>query len=116
MTSDPVRVTNYLEAADTLSTLAAVQALGAIVERREDELVFRGPGLRAAAQPTGVIDVGNAGTLLRLLPGLARRPARGRVDPRRRRVDPAPAGRPHRRAAASRWARSSRRARTASRR
>ena len=69
MTSDPVRVTNYLEAADTLSTLAAVQALGAIVERREDELVFRGPGLRAAAQPTGVIDVGNAGTLLRLLPG-----------------------------------------------
>ena len=69
MTSDPVRVTNYLEAADTLSTLAAVQALGAIVERRDGELLFRGPGLRAAAQPTGVIDVGNAGTLLRLLSG-----------------------------------------------
>ncbi len=69
MTSDPVRVTNYLEAADTHSTLAAVQALGAIVERREHELIIRGPGLRAAAQPTGVIDVGNAGTLLRLLPG-----------------------------------------------
>ena len=32
MSSDPVRVSNYLDAADTLSTLAAVQALGAIVE------------------------------------------------------------------------------------
>jgi 3-phosphoshikimate 1-carboxyvinyltransferase len=69
MSSDPVRVTNYLEAEDTLSTLRAVESLGAIVERRDGELLIRGPGLRAAAQPTGVIDVGNAGTLLRLLPG-----------------------------------------------
>ena len=69
MTSDPVRVTNYLQAADTQSTLRAVEALGAIVEPRDGELIIRGPGLRAAAQPTGVIDVGNAGTLLRLLPG-----------------------------------------------
>ena len=69
MTSDPVMVTGYLDAEDTLSTLRAVQMLGAIVESRPDGLVIRGPGLRAAAQPTGVIDVGNAGTLLRLLPG-----------------------------------------------
>ena len=69
MTSDPVQVTGYLDAEDTRSTLRAVQALGAIVEVRTDELVIRGPGLRAAAQPTGPIDVGNAGTLLRLLPG-----------------------------------------------
>jgi 3-phosphoshikimate 1-carboxyvinyltransferase len=69
MTSDPVQVTGYLDAEDTLSTLRAVQALGAIVEVRADEILFRGPGLRAAAQPTGPIDVGNAGTLLRLLPG-----------------------------------------------
>ena len=33
MTSDPVRVTGYLDAADTNSTLAAVEALGALVER-----------------------------------------------------------------------------------
>jgi 3-phosphoshikimate 1-carboxyvinyltransferase len=69
MTSDPVQVTGYLRAEDTLSTLRAVQALGSIVEIRDEEILFRGPGLRAAAQPTGVIDVGNAGTLLRLLPG-----------------------------------------------
>ena len=69
MTSDPVQVTGYLRAEDTLSTLRAVQALGATVELRDGEILFRGPGLRAAAQPTGTIDVGNAGTLLRLLPG-----------------------------------------------
>ena len=39
MTDEPVRVTGYLDAADTNSTLDAVQALGALVERREDHLV-----------------------------------------------------------------------------
>jgi 3-phosphoshikimate 1-carboxyvinyltransferase len=69
MTHQPVHITGYLDAADTNSTLAAVQALGALVERRADELVIRGAGLRAAAAADGPIDVGNAGTLMRLLPG-----------------------------------------------
>jgi 3-phosphoshikimate 1-carboxyvinyltransferase len=69
MASEPVRVRNYLDAADTRSTLAAVQRLGAIVEDRGSELVIRGCGLRNAMTPTNPIDVGNAGTLLRLLPG-----------------------------------------------
>ena len=69
MSSEPVRVRNYLDAADTRSTLAAVQGLGAIVEDRGEELVIRGCGLRDALAPTNPIDVGNAGTLMRLLPG-----------------------------------------------
>ena len=69
MTSDPVRVTGYLDAADTNSTLAAVEALGSLVDRGADALTIRGTGLRAAAATDGVIDVGNAGTLMRLLPG-----------------------------------------------
>jgi 3-phosphoshikimate 1-carboxyvinyltransferase len=69
MTDEPVSVTGYLDAADTNSTLAAVQALGALVEPRNGSLVIRGVGLRAAAPVTGSIDVGNAGTLMRLLPG-----------------------------------------------
>ncbi len=71
MSSEPVRVERYLHAADTDSTLAAVQALGALVELREGEqnVVVRGTGLREAREPDGPIDVGNAGTLLRLLPG-----------------------------------------------
>ena len=69
MASEPVRVRNYLDAADTRSTLCAVQQLGAIVEPRGDELLIRGCGLRNALSPANPIDVGNAGTLMRLLPG-----------------------------------------------
>jgi len=69
MGSEPVRVTGYLRAEDTLSTLAAVNALGALVEDRGDELIIRGAGLRGAMEPDAAIDVGNAGTLMRLLPG-----------------------------------------------
>ena len=69
----PVRVRNHLDAADTNSTLAAVEQLGARVERHGGgELTIRGVGLRAPRGPradAGTIDVGNAGTLMRLLPG-----------------------------------------------
>src|SRR4051812_28519475 len=64
-------VLNYLDSADTRSTLAAVSRLGARIEEEEAygevELAISGVGLRRPAD--GAIDVGNAGTLLRLLPG-----------------------------------------------
>src|SRR5215207_7450322 len=61
-------IERYLDAADTRSTLAAVEALGADVEGDgAGGLRIRGVGLRGAGSAT--IDVGNAGTLLRLLPG-----------------------------------------------
>jgi 3-phosphoshikimate 1-carboxyvinyltransferase len=61
-------VSGYLDAADTRSTLAAVEALGAGVKGSPAEgLRIDGVGLRGAGSAT--IDVGNAGTLLRLLPG-----------------------------------------------
>jgi 3-phosphoshikimate 1-carboxyvinyltransferase len=61
-------IRGYLEAADTRSTLTAVEALGAGVEGGPaGGLRIRGVGLRGARSAT--IDVGNAGTLLRLLPG-----------------------------------------------
>jgi 3-phosphoshikimate 1-carboxyvinyltransferase len=69
MASEPTRIENYLHAADTDSTLAAVQALGALVDERDGVITVRGTGLREAREPAGPIDVGNAGTPLRLLPG-----------------------------------------------
>jgi 3-phosphoshikimate 1-carboxyvinyltransferase len=76
------RIENYLEAADTQSTRVAMQILGAEVKRvgsggSERELLVRGVGLHgagtAAIEAGGggplSIDVGNAGTPLRLLPG-----------------------------------------------
>jgi 3-phosphoshikimate 1-carboxyvinyltransferase len=69
MAAEPVRIENYLHAVDTTSTLDAVRALGALVEIRDGETTIRGTGLREAREPAGPIDVGNAGTLMRLLPG-----------------------------------------------
>ena len=69
MTDTPVRIHRYLDAADTNSTLDAVRSLGALVEQRESEVTVRGVGLREAREVTNAIDVGNAGTLMRLLPG-----------------------------------------------
>ncbi|MBW3608375.1 MAG: 3-phosphoshikimate 1-carboxyvinyltransferase [Actinobacteria bacterium] len=70
MSAEPVRIANYLRAADTLSTLDALRAVGALVEEHDDAtVVVRGSGLREAREPGGPIDVGNAGTLMRLLPG-----------------------------------------------
>jgi 3-phosphoshikimate 1-carboxyvinyltransferase len=69
MAAEPVRIERYLHAADTSSTLDAVRALGALVEVHGEDLTVRGCGLREANEPDGPIDVGNAGTLLRLLPG-----------------------------------------------
>jgi 3-phosphoshikimate 1-carboxyvinyltransferase len=69
MAAEPVRIRGYLDAADTNSTLQAVHRLGALVQVGADEVLVRGTGLRDAAVPEGPIDVGNAGTLMRLLPG-----------------------------------------------
>ena len=98
-------IEGYLDAADTRSTLAAVEALGARVEGAGDGGVAADAS-RSAASACGArrrpsIDVGNAGTLLRLLPGWLAGQAGGSLDARRRRVDPAPPGRPDRRAAAA---------------
>ncbi len=93
MGTAPVRVANYLHAADTDATLAAVRRLGAQVSLNGGDLVIRGVGLRGPAATTGAIDVENAGTLMRLLPGwLAQQPDRSWTldgDPsiRRRPVD-----------------------------
>ena len=70
MAAEPVRVRNYLQAEDTISTLNAVRQLGALVTVDDDGLVtVRGTGLRDTTELDAPIDVGNAGTLMRLLPG-----------------------------------------------
>ncbi len=82
MCDEPVVVRNYLDSADTRSTLDALLTLGAGIEeeslpgallskrRAPNEVLVRGVGLHAALEATGGrLDVGNSGTLLRLLPG-----------------------------------------------
>jgi 3-phosphoshikimate 1-carboxyvinyltransferase len=69
MGEETVRIDGYLRAADTLATLDAVRALGAAVAEDGDTVQITGVGLRGARAPADSIDVRNAGTLLRLLPG-----------------------------------------------
>ncbi len=68
MSSGTARIVNYLHAQDTTSTLDAIRVLGARVRLEGDDVVVEGVGLRGAGDGA-MIDVGNAGTLMRLLPG-----------------------------------------------
>jgi 3-phosphoshikimate 1-carboxyvinyltransferase len=67
------RIGRFLDAADTRSSLAAVGALGATVSFEGGgagslDVAIEGVGLRGPRSPAA-IDVGNAGTLIRLLAG-----------------------------------------------
>jgi 3-phosphoshikimate 1-carboxyvinyltransferase len=78
MCDGEVRIRNYLRSADTVSTLRAIAQLGAEVEEDGADVAVRGVGLHGPRALTETIDVGNAGTLLRLLPGWLAGQGRGR--------------------------------------
>jgi 3-phosphoshikimate 1-carboxyvinyltransferase len=73
MADGPTRITGYLDSADTHATLRAVSAVGAEVRVGDADgrgglfVEVEGIGLRGPRPAR--IDVGNAGTLLRLMPG-----------------------------------------------
>jgi 3-phosphoshikimate 1-carboxyvinyltransferase len=62
------RIGGFGRSADTEATLAAAKALGATVYEQEDTVRVFGVGLRGLGEAE--IDCANAGTLMRLLPGL----------------------------------------------
>ena len=65
------RVTGLLEGHDVLATAAAMRAMGATIERRDDgEWVIDGVGVGGLLQPREALDMGNSGTSTRLLMGL----------------------------------------------
>jgi len=63
-------ITGFGASEDTLATADAVRALGAGVEVDGRHLRVQGAGLRGLEPPGGPIDCRNAGTLIRLLPGI----------------------------------------------
>jgi 3-phosphoshikimate 1-carboxyvinyltransferase len=65
------RVANFLEGEDCLSTMRAVGQLGVKVERpAPGEVIVEGVGLHGLRAPPGTLDMGNAGTAMRLFMGL----------------------------------------------
>jgi 3-phosphoshikimate 1-carboxyvinyltransferase len=72
MGAGETQIEDYLDSADTRSTLTAIAALGASVSRaghRDGGLSLRIDGVGMGGARSAEIDVGNAGTLLRILPG-----------------------------------------------
>jgi 3-phosphoshikimate 1-carboxyvinyltransferase len=71
LAEEPVTVRGFGASEDTLATVAGFRRLGVGIEQDDDEtLHVAGVGLRGLREPDGAIDVGNAGTLIRLLPGI----------------------------------------------
>lgn len=64
-------ITGFLSGEDTLNTAKAVRMLGITVEEKgPGVLTVHGRGLGGLAEPSGVLDLGNSGTGMRLLAGL----------------------------------------------
>jgi 3-phosphoshikimate 1-carboxyvinyltransferase len=66
----PSRIHNFSTGADCQSTLCAVEALGARVERNVDSVVIHGQGLEGLRKPAGMLDAGNSGSTIRMLSGI----------------------------------------------
>ena len=65
------RVSGFLEGEDALATLGAFRAMGVEIERTaEGEVVVHGVGLHGLKAPSEALDLGNAGTGMRLMCGL----------------------------------------------
>ncbi len=64
-------ISGFLESEDCLATLRALLAMGVHIERsREGEVIVQGAGMHGLQAPGAVLDLGNAGTAMRLFMGL----------------------------------------------
>jgi 3-phosphoshikimate 1-carboxyvinyltransferase len=64
------RIRNYSTGADCQSTLGAIRALGAAVDRVNTEIVIHGRGLDGLEAAASGLDAGNSGSTIRLLSGI----------------------------------------------
>ena len=64
-------VSGFLESADCLATLKAMQSMGVKIEKAQDKYIIHGVGKHGLKAPkNGLIDCGNSGTGMRLLSGI----------------------------------------------
>src|SRR5258708_7467555 len=64
------RIRNYSGGADCQSTLRAMQALGAEIERQDGQITVHGRGLDGLRPPAADLDAGNSGSTIRMLSGI----------------------------------------------
>ena len=61
---------NFLQAADCLRTVSAFRAMGIDIEIRDKTVTVKGAGLDGLKKPEKELYLGNAGTTMRILPGI----------------------------------------------
>ena len=64
------RVSGLLEGEDVLATINTARALGAEIERKDEEWIVHGVGIGGLEPPQDILDMGNAGTACRLMMGI----------------------------------------------
>lgn len=65
------QVSGFLESADCLATMQAMQSMGVKIEKHDDKYLVHGVGKEGLQRPdNGKIDCGNSGTGMRLLAGI----------------------------------------------
>lgn len=63
-------ITNFLQGADCLSTIACFRQMGVTIENSTDKVIIKGNGLHGLHPPKNMLDVGNSGTTTRLMSGI----------------------------------------------
>lgn len=63
-------VTDFLQGADCLSTIACFQKLGIEIDNTPERILVHGKGLHGLRQSDSMLDVGNSGTTMRLISGI----------------------------------------------
>lgn len=63
-------ITNFLKAADCLSTIGCLRRLGIDIEDSGKKIIVHGKGLHGLQSPDETLDVGNSGTTMRLMCGI----------------------------------------------
>ena len=65
-----LEISNFLTSTDCIATVNAMRQLGADITMHDSQVLINGKGLHGLKEPTGTIDAGNSGTLIRLLSGI----------------------------------------------
>lgn len=63
-------ITNFLQGADCLSTIACFEKMGIGIENNGDSVIVHGNGLFGLKKPDTILDCGNSGTTTRLISGI----------------------------------------------
>lgn len=63
-------ITNFLQGADCLSTIACFRHMGIEIENTTERILVHGKGLHGLRKPDCILDVGNSGTTTRLISGI----------------------------------------------